>query len=409
MTLVVVAAALLGLFGPVVAEGAAGDGLAKTAEGNAGDSRATGAGAAVERATTAAAKEATGARLNAALDRIVAADGAPPGVSVLIQRGRKRQYRSRGLADVVRGHRPRPGLPMRIASVAKAFSGAVAMALVKQGKLSLNDTIGERLPGLLPRAKHVTLAQALNHTGGLPDYIRDEAFVRQLVRNPGQYMSPRRLLSFVRNTPLRFRPGTKYEYSDTDNIVVGLMAEAVTGKPYEELLERHVYRPAGLKRTSLPDTVEMPKPYMHGYEIDPHDPPEDVSEFINPALAWASGGIVSNLVDVNRFFRAYVGGKLFNAKAKRVQRKWVIGSSSPPGPGRNRAGLGLFRYRTHCGTMFGHTGSFPGYRLFAAADRTGRRSVVFTVNAQIVPGMGNQEVSDLIRHAQLDAVCHALR
>jgi D-alanyl-D-alanine carboxypeptidase len=138
-------------------------------------------------------------------------------------------------------------------------------------------------------------------------------------------------------------------------------------------------------------------------------PPEDVSEFINPALAWASGGIVSTADDVNRFFRAYVGGRLFNRQTREALTDFVIGSSSPPGPGRNRATLGLFRYKTHCGTVFGHTGSFPGYRLFAASTKNGRRSVVFTANAQIVPGSGSQEVSDLIRHAQVDAVCHALR
>ncbi|HEX5824849.1 MAG TPA: hypothetical protein VFY18_10365, partial [Candidatus Limnocylindrales bacterium] len=112
---------------------------------------------------------------------------------------------------------------------------------------------------------------------------------------------------------------------------------------------------------------------------------------------------------VGRFFRGYVGGELFRGKARRAQNSFVIGSSSPPGPGRNRATLGLFRYVTRCGTVYGHTGSYPGYRLFAASTANGKRSVVFTVNSQIVPGQGSQEVSDLIRHAQEDAVCHALR
>ena len=58
---------------------------------------------------------------------------------------------------------------------------------------------------------------------------------------------------------------------------------------------------------------------------------------------------------------------------------------------------------------YGHTGSFPGYRAMAMSNASGRRSIVFTVNSQIVPGQGSQEVSDLIRHAQEDAVCHLLR
>jgi D-alanyl-D-alanine carboxypeptidase len=156
-------------------------------------------------------------------------------------------------------------------------------------------------------------------------------------------------------------------------------------------------------------TIEMPEPYMHGYDVELGMAPFDTSEVINPALAWASGGIVSTMTDLDRFFRAYVGGDLFGGKARRAQNNFVIGSSQPPGPGRNRATLGLFRYVSRCGTLYGHTGSFPGYRMFAASTKNGKRSIVMAVNSQIVPGQGNQEVSDLIRLTQEDAVCRLMR
>lgn len=357
-----------------------------------------------------AAKPARAAAvLNAKLDRIAAASEGPPGVSVLIQRNGKVEYRRRGVANVAAATPPRVRDHVRIASVSKAFSGAVALALVSASKLSLDDTVGERLPGLLPRANKVTLRQALAHTGGLPDYIRDEKFVERLQSDPTGYLTPRQIVRFVRAKPLRFRPGSRYEYSDTDNIVVGLMAEAATGLSYERLLARHVYRPLRLRATTMPRTVRMPSPFMRGYEVAPGMPPENVSGVINPALAWASGGIVSTAADTNRFFRGYVGGRLFDRAERRAQRHFRPGASSPPGPGRNSAGLGLFRYRTSCGTVYGHTGSFPGYRLFAASSADGRRSVAFFVNAQIVPGQGSRAVSSLIRSAQAAAVCHALR
>jgi D-alanyl-D-alanine carboxypeptidase len=348
--------------------------------------------------------------LDRALDRIAMARGGPPGVSVLVTRGSRSEFRRRGVADVRTRRRPTQADHYRIASMAKAFSGAVALALVTEGKLSLADTIGERLPGVLPNANEVTLAQALQHTGGLPDYIRSDAFIKRFTKDPKAYLSPQELVRFVRDKPLRFRPGSRYEYSDTDNIVVGLMAEAVTGQSYEQLLARHVYRPLALRHTSLPRTARMPRPYMHGYELATGKPPEDVSQIINPAGAWASGGIVSTPPEVGRFFRAYVGGRLFDAATRRRQLRFRPGASSPPGPGVNSAGLGVFRYRTRCGTVFGHTGSFPGYRLFAASSSDGRRSVVFTVNAQIVPpGRGPEPaVSALIRRAQELAVCDAL-
>ena len=347
--------------------------------------------------------------LERALDRIVRAPVGPPGLSVLIQRGGRREFLTRGFADIRTRRRPRPNDHMRIASVAKAYSGAVALALVSDGDLSLDDTIGERLPGLLPQADPVTLAQALQHVGGLPDYVNSRAFIERFTSDPAAYISPRELIGYVRDEPLDFPPGSRYHYSDTDNIVVGLIAEAATGRTYERLLAREIYRPLGLGDTSLPRTVRMPRPYLHGYEVAADQGAEDVSELINPSGAWASGGIVSTPVEVARFIRAYVSGRLFDAATRRQQFRFRRGSSSPPGPGRNAAGLGLFRYRTRCGTVYGHTGSFPGYRLFAASSANGRRSVMFSVNAQIVPGMGSQRVSNRIRRAQLLAVCRALR
>ena len=362
---------------------------------------------------TLAAAPATGAagvdrKLDRALDRIVESPDGPPGLSVLIRTRGEREFLSRGTANLRSGRRPSPHDHMRIASMAKAFNGAVALALVDAGLISLDDSVGEWLPDQLPNAGGVTTGQALQHTGGLADYIRDEAFLDEFQRDPGAYVSPEELLGFVRDTPLDFPPGSEYHYSDTDNIAVGLIAERATGLSYDRLLHRYVYGPLGMTETTLPRRVRMPKPFLHGYDVDPPRDPEDVSEVINPAAAWASGGIVSTPVEVARFFRAYVGARLFSRATRSLQFDFVSGSSSPPGPGDNDAGLGIFRYRTDCGTAFGHTGSFPGYRLFAASSRDGRRSVVFSVNAQIVPGSGSPEISELLRRAQRLAVCKIL-
>jgi D-alanyl-D-alanine carboxypeptidase len=146
---------------------------------------------------------------------------------------------------------------------------------------------------------------------------------------------------------------------------------------------------------------------MHGYDVEPGKKPEDVSELINPAGAWASGGIVSTPVDMARFLPVYVPTVL--RAFRQVGGAFRPGSSSPPGPGRNFAGPGIFRYRTDCGTVFGHTGSFPGYRLFAAARADGSRAIVFVASAQVVPGSGPAEVSEAIRRLQVRLVCHALR
>ena len=346
-------------------------------------------------------------KLQGMLTRIVASNVGPPGISVLIHRGRRTDFFYAGAADVASGRQPKRSEHVRIASVAKGFNAYLAVLLAGEGSLSLSDTLGSHIPGVLPNAEGVMLRQLLQHTSGLPEYIQDPEFGKQLGADPAAYFAPLQLTEFVRDDPLEFAPGSRYHYSDTDNIAAGLIEEEVTGRSYTSLLRAKVFRPLGMSDSSLPRTVAMPRPFMHGYDVEPETRPEDVSELINPAGAWASGGIVSTPADLARFVRVYVPTIL--RASRRLTGAFRPGTSSPPGPGRNLAGLGIFRYETRCGDVYGHTGSFPGYRLFVAGDAAGRRSVVFVVNSQIVPGQGSQQVANAIRRAQAQAVCRALR
>lgn len=213
----------------------------------------------------------------------------------------------------------------------------MALHLVQQGALDLDDTIKAQLPRL-PRAwAKVTLRQLLQHTSGLPDYSRDPEFLRLLAADPRRHFDSRRLLDFVRDERLLFRPGSQYRYSNSDNIAVALMAEAVTGEPYETLLRKIVYRPLGLHETSLPQGYEMVRPFMHGYDVS-EVPPLDVSELIGASGVWASGGIISTPRDMNRFIRGYASGALTSPAALHAQRRWVDGASNRPAPAATRWG-----------------------------------------------------------------------
>jgi D-alanyl-D-alanine carboxypeptidase len=297
---------------------------------------------------------------------------------------------------------------MRIASVSKAFNGAVVLALVDRGLLSLDDTIGGRLPALPTAWSRVTLRQLLNHTSGLPNYTEDSRFAAFISANPHAYLAPDQILSFVADRPLRFPPGSAYEYSNSDNIAAGLIVEAATHGSYEGELSLQVFEPLRLARTSLPAGFLLPRPFVHGYDVAPRSPPEDVSTVLGVSTVWAAGGIVSTPLDLNRFIRGYSGGRLFGRRIRRQQLRFVPGASDPPGPGTNAAGLGIFRYRTKCGTVYGHTGSFPGYTQFAAASRSGRRSATVSVNTQLLPDPGDPAVFRALRRVDALAVCAAL-
>ena len=339
------------------------------------------------------------------LKRLVGSPGGPPGAIATLYRDGHLTALRVGRADVKRKGAPRPTDHMRIASVAKAFSGAVALNLVRARKLGLDDTIAQRVGGMPAAWGPVTVRQMLGHTSGLPDYTRSEGFAGQAKNDPRGFVPPQRIIDWVRADPLEFAPGSRYEYSNTDNIVIGLIVEAATGEPYRHELKRIVFEPANLRQTSFPAKVALPSPFIHGYVVAPGERPEDVSTLLSPSGAWASGAIISTPKDLNAFVRSYLRLGFFSRAQQRQQMRFVSGGeSSPPGPGKNSAGLALFRYQTRCGTVYGHTGNFPGYVQWAAATADGRRAVTTSLN---IPAPSGKLLAQL-RKVQTTAVCALL-
>jgi D-alanyl-D-alanine carboxypeptidase len=352
-----------------------------------------------------AAAKTTDAEVLKGLEGLVTSPGGPPGAIATLYRNGKLTTLSAGRADIKKTTKPRATDQMRIASVAKAFSGAVALNLVRAGQLSLDDTIGKVLPTLPSAWGAVTLRQVLHHTSGLPDYTKSKGFAKQAETDPKGFVSPAKIISWVSQDPLVFKPDTKYEYSNTDNIVVGLMVESATQKTYASELQRIVFGPSKLTQTYLATKLGLPSPYIHGYIVEPEKEEQDFTNFLSPSGAWASGGIVSTPQNLNAFIRADLGLEYFDrAQQEQQMHWWVGGESSPPGPGKNSAGLALFRYQTRCGTVYGHTGSFPGYAQFAAATADGSRGITTTLN---IPAPTGKLLAQL-RRVQTAAVCDLL-
>lgn len=352
-------------------------------------------------ASPASAQGGGASKADGALDRAMAnlvdrSDG-PPGAISIVQRGDDVAVHRAGVAQIDGGV-PGRRMRMRIASTAKAMSGFVALTLVEEGTLSLDDTIGKWLPSQ-PLAWHdVTLAELLQHTSGVPDFTGSEGFRNAVGASPLHAPPPPTLVSYVANKPLNFTPGTEYRYSNSDNVLVGLMVQAATGRSYPSELKRVLTKPVGLGRTYLRPATSVPTPVIHGYVMT-NDGYEDVTNEVDfGGWAWASGGVVSTPANLNRFARAYVPGPAMIDSAS-----FVPGNSEPQGPGTNSAGLAIFRYETKCGTVYGHTGSILGYTQFLAASADGTRSVTFAINAQY-----SDSLLPALRKAEEKAVCAAL-
>jgi D-alanyl-D-alanine carboxypeptidase len=362
-------------------------------------------------AAQAGTKAADG-RLDHELATLVAMPQGPPGASVVVQREGKLRLHTAGTATLGAADPIRLNDYMRIASVTKAFTGAVVLRLVEKSRLGLRTTIGQLRPDMPATWHAITVRQMLYHTSGLPDYTAAPGFGQAFVMDPKAYISPQQMIDFAATEPLNFPPGAQYEYSNTDNIVLGLLAEASTRTPFATLLSRLVLRPLHLTQTSLPDQVTLPQPFIHGYLFDePGQPPEDISEAISPSGAWASGAIVSSPRDLNRFVRAWNKGLLQTRRIEKAQRTFLppFTGGEPPGPGQNRSGLTLYRYKTACGIVFGHSGNFPGYTQLIAASGDGRRSLVVSASEALNrPSTGSQAVFAQLQQVYERAACAAL-
>jgi len=357
--------------------------------------------------TTPSDELGDGTRLDAVLDELVERADGPLGVVVTIDDGSTTRVHTAGRAASGSSDEPGAGHHMRIASLSKALTGATALSLVDSGDLSLDDTIGDWLPDL-PDAWHpVTLRQLLGHTSGVPDFGASPEFGEAVGESLTAAPPPEEILAMA-GTGTDFAPGERYEYSNSNPFVTALIIEAATGQQFADVLAERVLDPLEMDDTHLParDDPELPDPTLRGYDVALDGSVEDVTEAVSfGGWAWASGGVVSTPEYLGRFVRGYLGGDLFGDVVARAQRRFVDpGDSSPPGPGDNSAGLALFRYRTRCGTVYGHTGSILGYTQFMAASADGTRSVTFSISTQ-----ASDDLVEELRKAQVLAVCEALR
>ena len=249
-------------------------------------------------------------------------------------RGGRTTVLTAGVAKDGSSRPPRATDQMRIASIAKAFSGAIMLQLVQQRRLGLDDTIGRRDPALPKAWARVSIRELLNHTSGVPDYTESAGFRRQAETDPTGDVPPRRIISWVARERLRFAPGSRYRYSNTDNIVVGLIAERVSRRSSASLLRTRVFGPA---------RIAADEPSVGGDRLNAARPRR-----LHPRRC------------LGRAVR-----QRDEAAAAAVHCRWRLG----PAPVRSqRSRVGLFRYGSRGGTVYGHHRRLPWLRPAEGRD-----------------------------------------
>ncbi|MFJ4582708.1 serine hydrolase domain-containing protein [Streptomyces echinatus] len=325
------------------------------------------------------ASPAVAAQLDEAIQRVMP-EANVPGVTVGVWTPGQQSYvRSFGVADKASGRKMTPDLYTRIGSETKTFTVTALLQLAGRGKVGLDDPIGKYVDGV-PNGDRITLRQLAGMRSGLFNYSEDDGFFKALTSDPRRPFTPRELLGYAFRHPVLFPPGRKFDYSNTNMILLGLVVEKESGQRLGDYIKRHILDPAGMKDTLFPDGSEFPRPHAQGYTDQTADGKVAETAGWNPSWGWAAGAMISTLDDLRVWAPTVATGELPDGKrmiTADLQRQRLVTPATPvPGAGY---GLGIFNVQG----WIGHNGSLPGYESLTIYLPATRTTVVVLLNTDI--------------------------
>jgi len=187
-----------------------------------------------------------------------------PGVTLGIDMPGCTWISAAGLADRATGRAMSPTDGFRIASITKTFTATLILRLVDKGAISLDDHLAKYVKGI-DNGQQITIRQMLNMTSGIFSYTEDEQFGKDFDANPVEPFPPSKAIAIIKAHDPDFAPGTSWHYSDSNYLLLGVIAEKVTGRPIDRLMQDLVIEPLGLSHTSYPTTPAIPGPHPVGY------------------------------------------------------------------------------------------------------------------------------------------------
>jgi D-alanyl-D-alanine carboxypeptidase len=313
-------------------------------------------------------------KLSKALDSSLAETKAP-GAIVGVWIGDRGWTATRG--STRKGKTLTPSLEehTRIGSITKTFTGTVILQLVDEGKLKLSDTIDRWFPWV-PNADAITIRELGDMSSGINTYTLDGPIVDRYLTSPTTTWKPGELIIGGVSEPPKFAPGQGFFYSNTNFLMLGHIAEKVTGEPLARLMRERIFGPLGMTHTTYPFVGELPTPFWNGYTNQAVNgtPVRDATHW-SPTFLGPAGQIVSTLADMRKYVKALGTGSLISPGA---QRDRLQANPFSVGGGRE--------YDFALGTDHGwlsHSGEVPGFNSEIAYLPKLKASIVVFTNTDI--------------------------
>jgi len=264
----------------------------------------------------------------------------------------------------------------RIGSNTKTMTNTVLLKLVDEGLISLDDKLSDYLPDY-PRADEVTIEMLCNMRSGIHSYSEDTVYQQEMANNPSKVWDYEELITYATVDNYNFNPGTDFHYSNTNTILIGMIAEQLTGKTLKMLINEIIIEPLGLTRTKyLSEGIQLdgyhPKGYYNG-QYDPSHP--EYGEFFDVSWAGPAGGAVSTVRELKEYIIAMVDGTFLSDDLQQRRLNELYPCSHP----NMDYGLGIFKY----GSFYGHTGSIPGFTSLMFYSLEKNCTIIIWFNCQL--------------------------
>jgi CubicO group peptidase (beta-lactamase class C family) len=318
---------------------------------------------------------------SALIDRYVAKEMARqhiPGMAIgIFENGKIVLVKGYGLANIELQVPVKPATIFQSGSIGKQFTATAIMMLVQAGKMGLDDSLPKYFSDAPASWRGITVRHLLSHTSGLTDYTSDS------VTRPGGAISYRadyteaQLVKIIESLPIEFAPGEKWEYCNTNYVLLGAIIRAVSGQFYGDFLQDHIFKPLGMSSTHIISERDIVPNRADGYELV--DGQIKNQEWVSPSLnTTADGALYFNVLDLAKWDAALYGEKIL--KRSSLDQMWTIAPLRDGKPNPANYGFAWFVDRINGHRVIEHSGSWQGFEAYIARYVDDRITVVALMN-----------------------------
>ena len=291
-----------------------------------------------------------------------------PGISLaVIKDGRPAIAKGYGLANIEHNVPVKRETIFQSGSVGKQFTAFAVMLLVDEGKIGIDDKIGKHL-GDVPEAwSNITVRHLLTHTGGMTDYPDSFDFRKDYTEDE--------LLKIIKETPLAFKPGERWQYSNLGYVTLGIIIHKVSGKFYGDFLTERVFKPLGMTTARVISERDIVPNRAAGYVLRNGEVKNQ--GWVSPSLnTTADGALYLSALDMIKWEEGLAGGKLLIRSA--YDQMWTRAKLNN---GRERRyGFGWALRNLNGKVVIEHGGAWQGFKTFIARYPDRKLAVIVFAN-----------------------------